>query len=617
MRRDGYLPIRDYAIIGDGRTVALVGRDGTVDWLCLPMLDASSVFAAVLDAGRGGSFSLAPAIPFTATRRYLRLTNVLETLFLTDRGTVRVVDAMTLPAGAGLSPLRELARQVEGVSGRVPLQWRVVPRFGYAAWPTRFEWRGGVPIATARAQAIAISSWNAGEARIEGEGIGGRFEVGPGETALLAMTAAHRQPLVFPARRDVERRLEATVAFWEEWVGSGHYEGPWRDEVLRSALALKLLVHAPSGAVAAAPTTSLPEAIGEERNWDYRFCWIRDSAFTLDALLQLGFHEEAHAFFWWFMHATQLTHPRVQVLYRLDGGAHAPEHALRLAGYRGSRPVRIGNAAASQHQLDLYGDLFHTAWLYADHGYSFDRDTGRELAEIANLVCNIWRQQDRGIWEVRMESKPFTHSKAMCWVALDRAIRLARRGALPARDLARWEREAAAIRDFVETQCWSDKERSYTRFAGTDQLDASLLLMPIMDYRPASAERFASTVEAIKRVLGRGPLLARYNGPDGLSGTEGMFVCCSFWLAHALALTGHQDEAADVMEQMLALANDVGLFAEEMDPDSHDFLGNFPQGLVHLALVNAALAFASQPGTAAMDTTKMPRSGTDDSRRQR
>jgi GH15 family glucan-1,4-alpha-glucosidase len=499
----------------------------------------------------------------------------------------------------------------EGVAGRVRLRWHVRPRFGYGGWPTRYEWRGNVAVATARAEAVAISSWGAGDARIDDAGIGGEFEVGPGDRALLALTATHRQPLVFPGRAEVERRIAATIGFWHRWVDSGHYEGPWRDEVIRSALALKLLVHAPSGAVAAAPTTSLPEAIGQERNWDYRFCWIRDSAFTLDALLQLGFHEEAHAFFWWFMHATQLTHPRVQVLYRLDGGGHAPEHELPLAGYRGSRPVRVGNAAARQHQLDLYGDLVHTAWLYADRGHPIDRDTGRELAGIANLVCDMWRRPDRGIWEVRMESKAFTHSKAMCWVALDRAIRLARLGCVPARDLPRWRQEADAIREFVECHCWSEKERSYTRYAGTDQLDASLLLMPIMDYRAGSPERFASTVAAIKRVLGRGPLLARYNGPDGLEGTEGMFVCCSFWLVHAMALTGHRDEAADLMEAVLGLANGVGLFAEEMDPDTHAFLGNFPQGLVHLALVNAALAFSPQPDTAAANAARAPGSGAD------
>ncbi len=595
-RDDGYAAIRDYAIIGDGRTVALVARDAAIDWLPLPTLDGPGVFSAVLDAGRGGAFTLAPDVPFEAERRYLPFTNVLETTFFTDQGRARVTDAMTLP-GAGLAPFREIARRVEGLSGRVPMRWRVTPRFGYGRRATTIGARGPWAIACARADAVAARGWNAGDVEIGDAEVGARFELGAGERAMIALIAARGQPLVFPTRDEVETRLDGTIDFWRGWLDSGQYDGPWREEVLRSALALKLLVHAPSGSVAAAPTTSLPEEVGGERNWDYRYCWIRDSAFTLDALLQLGFHEEAHAFFWWFMHATQLTHPRVQVVYRLDGGAHLPEQTLPLSGYRGSRPVRTGNAAAEQHQLDVYGDLFHTAWLYADKGYMVDRDTGRELAQIADLVCELWRRPDRGIWEVRMESKHFTQSKAMCWVALDRAIRLGRAGALPGKHLPRWEREAAAIRDFVESRCWSEREHSYTRYAGTDELDASLLLMPIMDYRPASRERLASTVAAIKRVLGRGPLLARYNGPDGLSGNEGLFVCCSFWLAHALALTGRKQEAAETMEQILALANDVGLFSEEMDPDSHQFLGNFPQGLVHLALINAALAFGTSQTT--------------------
>ncbi|MGE5361241.1 MAG: glycoside hydrolase family 15 protein [Bacteroidales bacterium] len=591
---DGYAAIREYAVIGDGRTIALVARDGAIDWLPLPMLDSPSVFAAVLDAKRGGAFTMRPSGTFDATRRYLPGTNVLETIFDTSSGTARVVDALTLPA-AGLTPHRELARRIEGLSGRVPMEWAVTPRFGYAQWTTRFEWRGDRPIATSGADAVAVSSWDAGRPAIDGDAIAGRFEIAQGESALVALSAAHQQPLVLPRRDDVERRLHATAEFWRRWADSCRYDGPWRDSVLRSALALKLLVHAPSGAVAAAPTTSLPEAIGGERNWDYRYCWIRDSAFTLDALLQLGFHDEAHAFFWWFMHTTALTQPRVQVLYRLDGSRHVPEHDVPLAGYRGSRPVRTGNAAASQHQLDVYGDLFHTAWLYVDRGFSIDVDTGRELAEIADLVCDIWHQPDRGIWEVRMEGKHFTQSKAMCWVALDRALQLARGGYLPSNRVQKWTSEAHAIREFVETRCWSEREQSYTRYAGTDELDASLLLMPIMDYRPATPDRLRRTADAVRRVLGHGPLLARYNGPDGLSGSEGTFLCCSFWLVHALALTGEREEAATVMDQMVALANDVGLFAEEMDGSTHAFLGNFPQGLVHLALVNAALALAEGP----------------------
>jgi GH15 family glucan-1,4-alpha-glucosidase len=409
---------------------------------------------------------------------------------------------------------------------------------------------------------------------------------------LLVLAAAHQEPLVFPGREQVETRLDGTIDFWRRWSAGLVYRGPWREAVERSALALKLLVFAPSGAIAAAPTTSLPESLGGERNWDYRFSWIRDSSFTLDVLLQLGCHAEAHAFFWWFMHATALTRPRLQVFYRLDGGAHTPEQVLPLAGHRGSRPVRIGNGAAGQLQLDTFGDLLDAVHSYVARGYPIAPDTGAGLAAVADLVCGTWRDPDAGIWEVRMAPQHFTHSKAMCWVALDRAVRLARRGHLPARGVARWEREAAQIRQFIENHCWSERQQSYVRYAGTDELDASLLLMTIMRYGDPTEPRLARTTEAVRHQLGRGPLLYRYTGEDGLPGAEGAFLCCSFWLVEALASGGRREEAVRLMESLLTLANDVGLYAEELDPSSGEFLGNFPQGLVHLGLIRAAVALA-------------------------
>jgi GH15 family glucan-1,4-alpha-glucosidase len=418
----------------------------------------------------------------------------------------------------------------------------------------------------------------------------------------LVLVSAYAEPLVLPGRGAVEARLDFTVRFWKTWCDARPYDGPWREMVLRSALALKALIFAPSGASTAAATTSLPEEIGGVRNWDYRFCWIRDSNFLIDALLQLECRDEAQALFWWFMHATALTEPRLQVLYRLDGGIHAKETELTwLEGYRGSRPVRLGNGAIEQRQLDIYGDLLETAWLYGRGAYTIDRDTGRVLGRIANLVCDIWHLPDSGIWEVRSEPQHFTHSKVMCWVALDRAIRLAAEHDLPSRHVNRWKAEAAAIQDFVETRCWSERRGSYTRSAGTEDLDASLLMLSAIGFGDPAGRRMNGTIDAIIKDLRHGPFVYRYLTDDGLPGMEGCFLNCSFWLVAALARAGRLDEATAFMNELVAKANDIGLFSEEIDPRSGMFLGNFPQALVHLSLIDAALAIGAVTGTSARE----------------
>jgi GH15 family glucan-1,4-alpha-glucosidase len=585
-----HAPLRDYAAIGDGRTVALVARSGSIDWLCLPDLDSPSVFGGILDPDRAGHFALEPEVPHEVTRRYLPHTNVLETTFTTAEGATRVTDAMTLP-GDGLAPERELVRRVDGLSGRVPMRWRVEPRFSYGARRPRIERRGDVPVATVGGEALAVCHWSPGRLEYGADFVSGRFEVSTGDQALIATASAHGSPLVLPGRSEVERRLADTARFWRSWAAGRSYDGPWREAVLRSALTLKLLVFAPSGAIAAAASTSLPESIGGERNWDYRFSWVRDSAFTLDAFLQLGCPREATAFFWWLMHASQLTHPTLKVLYELNGGASATEVELDLSGYRGSRPVRVGNAAAEQRQLDVYGELFQTCWLYTRAGGTLDADIGRRLAQIADLVCELWREPDSGIWEVRSAPVHFTQSKIACWTALRRADQLAGEGHIPAQKVHRWRAEMAAIRTFIEQRCWSDGQQSYVRFAGSEELDAALLLAVLMEYQD-SDDRLVRTVDSVRRKLGSGPLLFRYTGEDGLSGREGFFLTCSFWLVDALARIGRPHEAAETMEELLAFANDVGLYAEEVDPRTGEFLGNLPQGLVHLALINAAASVA-------------------------
>lgn len=590
-RVGGFAPIRDYAAIGDGRTVALVARDGSIDWLTTPTIDSPSVFGALLDPASGGSFALAPDRPSTVSRTYLPGTCVLATTFATAQGTVRVTDAMTASL-RGLPPQREVVRTIDGLSGIVAMRWHARPGFGYGKVPMRVGRRGGVPIVEAGGDALAVSSFGAGDAEVSNQTISGRFQIAAGERAILSLSLSHQEPLVLPSGREVGDRLQETIRAWETWSGGLSYQGPWEDAVRRSALTLKLLSFAPSGAIAAAPTTSLPETIGGERNWDYRYCWIRDSAFTLDAMLRLGQAPEAEAFFWWMMQASQLTHPRLQVLYRLDGGAQAEEQSLDLEGYRGSRPVRIGNAAAGQLQLDIYGDLFETAWVYAEEGNRIDADIGRRLAEAANHVASIWRLPDAGIWEVRGPPRHFTHSKVMCWVALDRAVRLAASGRLPDRHVDVWRRARTELEDFIWAHCWSDRRRSLVRAAGEDDLDAALLLTTHFGFPDRYGDRLVPTVEAIRRELGPGATLYRYSGEDGLEGHEGAFFACSFWLAEALARLGRYDEAAGLMDELTGMANDVGLYSEEIDPDGGEFLGNFPQGLTHLALIQSAVAIS-------------------------
>jgi GH15 family glucan-1,4-alpha-glucosidase len=588
---DGYAPIRDYAVIGDGRTCALVARDGSIDWLCVPDVDSPSVFARILDAGRGGSFRLEPVEPFEATRRYLPDSNVLETTLTTASGSVRVLDMMTLTHRDHLTPLREVVRRVEGLSGEVPLRFRVEPRFGYAAARTELCLRGGCAFATAGTDAAALVTWGAGEVELREDGFEGAFRLRAGDRAQLVLALAHKQPVVLPGRADVEARVERTLGFWPRWAARAEYDGAWRDAVIRSALVLKLCVHAPSGAIVAAPTTALPEAIGGSRNWDYRFTWVRDASWTLDALLALGYRDEAHSFFWWLMHASRLTQPRLNVLYRVNGGGEARERELpHLEGYRGSRPVRIGNGAVEQQQLDIYGAVLSAIWVYVEDGGRLDRDTAKAVAKVADLVARIWQEPDSGIWEVRSPPTHFVQSKAMCWVALDRAVRLAERGAIPARRVERWRETAGEIRRFVGEHGWDAGRGSYVRATDLRELDASLLTMSLLGF--PGDERVHATVEAVRRELGHGPYVYRYKGEDGAgaTGEEGAFLTCSFWLVDALARCGRVAEAAALMDELVGLANDVGLYAEEVDPQDGSFLGNFPQALTHLGLVQAAVS---------------------------
>jgi GH15 family glucan-1,4-alpha-glucosidase len=587
-RVDGYAPIEDYALIGDGRTCALVARDGSIDWLALPRVDSDTVFARLLDAERGGAFELAPEIDFRVEREYIESSNVLQTTFVTARGTVRVTDAITLDHG-GLLPWFELVRRVEGVKGSVPMRWRIAPRFGVGeeARETSIERLGEAVRATSDGLSLVVYPFDAGEPHHTESEITASFETEQGSSGSLVLRATHEEPIPFARREWAERRLADTAADWKRWLADAGVEGEWNEAARRSALALRMLTYVPTGAIVAAPTSSLPERIGGDRNYDYRFSWVRDTAFTLDALINLDLLVQVHASFAWLLQAVEKTEPDLHVFYDLEGETVSGQEELELDGYRGSRPVRRGNAAAGQLQLGCYGDLLETAELYVGDGNALDDVTAGRLAGILDHLTTIWTKEDAGIWELP-DQEHYTISKLGVWMAFDRALRLVERGQLPRDRADRWRNCAKEVREFIESECWSDARGCYAMFPGSNRLDASVLRSSRMNFLAVESERFSSMVDAIRNELDAGEgLLYRYSGQQHV---EGAFVACSFWLVEALARAGRVDEARATMRQVLAHGNDVGLFAEEIDPETGALLGNFPQGLSHLALINAAAA---------------------------
>jgi GH15 family glucan-1,4-alpha-glucosidase len=587
-RVDGYAPIQDYAAIGDGRALALVARDGAIDWLALPRLDSPTVFARLLDAERGGAFELEPEIDYRVERAYVDDSNVLQSTFVTARGTVRITDAIVLDHG-GFLPWFELVRRVEGLTGTVPMRWRVTPRPG--AGETNVDVAvaplGDAVRVTAAEQTLALYPFGAGEPHYDETEIAGSFELGKDAAATLVLRSTQDQPIPFARREWAERRLADTADDWQRWLARAGVEGDWNDVVRRSALTLRMLTYVPTGAIVAAPTTSLPERIGGGRNYDYRYAWVRDTAFTLDALINLDLRVQVHASFAWLLDAVERTEPDLHVFYDLDGETVDDDRELELAGYRGSRPVLRGNGAATQLQLSCYGDLLETAELYVRDGNALDDRTALRLARFLDHLTTIWKRKDSGIWELQ-DRQHYTLSKVCVWMAFDRALQLVERGELPRERAQSWRECAREVREFVESECWSERRGCYVMFPGSSRLDASLLRLSRMNYLDAAGERFSSVIDAVRDELGAGGgLLYRYSGQHRV---EGAFVACSFWLVEALARAGRLEEARRTMAEVVAHANDLGLFAEEIDPASGDFVGNFPQGLSHLALVSAAAA---------------------------
>jgi GH15 family glucan-1,4-alpha-glucosidase len=586
-RHDGFLPIEDYAVLGDGRTVALVGMDGSVDWWPVPTIHAPPICAAILDPSRGGRFSLSPVGAYEAERAYVPHTNVLETTYRTASGVVRVTEALN-SGMSGRLPWTELARRVDGLEGKVAMQWRLAPgdRFGDARpWAS---WQAEVPVIVVQDQSLALLVHGAEPGTVSAHDVSGEALISEGDRLLVTMVATDHEPLSLPTQQSIERRLDHSCRSWREWSDGIEYDGTWRADVVRSALALKTLFYEPGGAIAAAATTSLPEARGGHKNWDYRYSWVRDSSFTIDAFISLGLHEEVHASVSWILAALREHGPELRVFYTLDGDVPDQQRELAARGYRDSRPVRAGNRAATQLQLGNFGDLFDTVARYAAAGHLLDQGTAQSLADLADQCCDRWTAKDSGIWELE-SLEHYTISKIGCWVALDRAAALASNGQLPRERAQRWASEAAEVRRWVNKRCWSDERQTYTMYAGSRELDAAVLLAGRTGFD--RGERLAGTIEAVQRELGVGesPLLFRYSG---MQDEEGAFVACSFWMVHALASTHQVKRAVAVMDRSVALASDLGLLSEQIDADDGTFLGNFPQALSHLALVNAACALA-------------------------
>jgi GH15 family glucan-1,4-alpha-glucosidase len=589
-----HAPIEHYGIVGDCRTAALVSRAGSIDWLCLPHYSSPSIFAHLLDRARGGRFSIRPSGAFKSRRKYLGPSSVLETGFETDSGTARLIDVVPIVDGlAALNPMREILRIIEGASGEVDFAIELDPRPDYGRREPRLKHGRQLGWSYLWSNEVLAVRSDIDLARA-GCVLHGSVRVRAGERRYLSLCYVQGDLAVLSLLgADADRRLDRTLDWWRSWSDVCSYAGPYKAAVLRSALTLKLLSFVLSGAIIAAPTTSLPEAIGGERNWDYRYCWLRDAGLTMQAFVGLGFRAEARAFLNWLLHATRLTWPELQVVYDVYGRTRLQEQELaHFEGYRGSRPVRIGNGAHKQLQLDIYGEVVFAADVYAAAGGTFEPVERRMLAGFGEVVCKRWRQADQGIWEIRGEPRHYTFSKVMCWVALDRLLELDDKGVLSlGSSAARFRREKEAIAETIERRGFNASIGSYTSELDGSTVDASLLQMPCVGYKGSDARRIASTYELISRRLGRNGLIDRYeHGYDGFSSREGTFGICTFWAIHNLACQNRLAEARRLFDHALSFANDLGLFAEEIDPDTGAALGNFPQAFTHVGLINAAIA---------------------------
>ena len=592
-RRTTDRPIADHGVIGDLHTVALVGTDGTIDWYCPPAFDSPSVFGAILDREKGGYYRISAIHEGVTKQLYLPDTNVLITRFLSPEGVAELQDFM--PVGNE----QRLIRRVVCIRGSMRFRLECEPRFGYGRdrHATVLTAEG----ARFRSPSLTLALGTSLPLQQTAAGVTAEFALSAGETTTFVLAEGDEVPERL-SEAAAEGLLADTVAYWQNWLSQSRYTGRWRESINRSALALKLLTYAPTGAIVAAPTTSLPEQLGGSRNWDYRYTWVRDAALTLRPLLSLGFIDELKAFGRLLTKTLQAGASNgsgpLQVLYGIDGRTDMTEESLdHLEGYQGSAPVRIGNGAAHQLQLDIYGEILDAAHLLNDHTKQMPYDTWTAISSVVEWLCENWDQPDEGIWETRGGRQRFTHSRLMCWVALDRAIRIARDRGFPA-DLVRWLSVRDQIFNRIMERSWSTSKQAFVQHEQTDVLDAAALLMPLVGFISPTDPRWLSTLDAIGEELVTDSLVHRYDpaaSPDGLDGNEGTFSICSFWYVEALARAGRIAEARLAFEKMLTYANHLGLYSEQIGP-SGELLGNFPQAFTHLALINAAITLDHELG---------------------
>jgi len=597
-----YPPISDYALLSDCHSGALVSKDGSIDWCAFHRFEARPVFARLLDWDKGGYFQIAPAVDYEASRRYVPGTNVLETRFETAAGVVTVCDALVVRVEEG-HPDHRLVRRVLCESGSVEVRLRFEPRFDYALTEPRVELiDDDLAIAYGGPDALVLQS----ELAIGASGMSACDAVHTlteGDDLLVALTWCLPQELKpEPKRLPRERilgELDGTIGYWQAWSDRCTYEGPYRDNVLRSGLVLKGLTNGPTGAIVAAATTSLPEDLGGERNWDYRYSWLRDSALTVNALFMLGYTDEAHAYMTWLRRTTAGSAKALQIMYGAGGERFLPEIELEhLDGYRGSRPVRVGNGAAAQFQLDVYGEMLDAAWHYRRHGGEIDDVFWEFLSRVGEAVLEQWEQPDSGIWEIRGEPRHFVSSKVMGWVALDRLLRIAKADGRDD-DLAPFREACRVIRTAVDEAGVDPETQAFRQYFGDDgRADAANLLIPIVGFVDFDDPRARATVDLVSKELAADGLVRRYvtDGMDGVGGDEGAFLICSFWLVECLARGSEEKRARELFERLISHCNDLGLLSEEVDPESGDLLGNFPQAFSHLGLIQAAIALDMPEG---------------------